>query len=85
MYQECGKNRNSSNLTSKTGISDMPLPVLTYPAVNMIPRTMLLNLPSVSNWTFNVNTTAVVADRFYIALFSALDHTRCALVECDYE
>ena len=26
---------------------------------------------------------AVVVDRFYIALFSALEHTHCALVACD--
>ena len=64
----------------------MPLPVLTEPAVSMIPRTMLLKETSVSNWTFNVYATVVVVvDRFYIALFSALDHTRCALVECDSE
>ena len=63
----------------------MPLPVLTHPAVSMIPRTMLLKETSVSNWTFNVYATVVVVGRFYIALFSALDHTRCALVECDSE
>ena len=27
----------------------------------------------------------VVVDRLYIALFSALEQTRCALVACDFE
>ena len=32
-----------------------------------------------------VGKVVVVVDRFYIPLFSALEHTHCTLVECDFE
>ena len=32
-----------------------------------------------------VVVVVVVVDRFYIALFSALEQTHCALVACDFE
>ena len=35
--------------------------------------------------TAAVSVQVVVVDRFYIALFSALEHTHFALVACDFD